>query len=186
MEKSYKDRLVVHVARVPDKGLELKEQFPREWLINIPEFSDDEGTHLEGMIQVGGLVTMEGENLRVHGLVAAELATFCTRCGQPLTHPLRGEFDLRLIKGHEAEVSGEMALTPEDFNRGYYDGIMVDLAPFFREEIALQVPIQVLCKPDCRGLCAHCGANLNTNPCTCAEETGDPRLAVLKGLKIEK
>jgi uncharacterized protein len=186
MEKSYKDRLVVHVTQIPEKGIDLKEEFPREWLINIPEYSDDTGTHIEGPIRISGRVVMEGDNLRVSGQAAADLATVCTRCGEPVVHPLRGDFDLRLIKGHESEISTELELTPEDFDRGYYDGIVVDLAPFFQEEIALQVPVQILCRPDCRGLCSHCGVNLNEKQCGCVQETGDPRLAVLKGLKIEK
>jgi uncharacterized protein len=186
MEKSFKERLVVHIAQVPAKGLELKEEFPREWLINIPEFSEDEGTHIEGSIRVGGVVTMEGDNLRVHGQVAADLVTVCTRCGEPLVYPLRSEFELRLIKGHAAEVGTELQLTPEDFDRGYYEGIMVDLAPFFREEIALAVPVQILCREDCHGLCPSCGANLNLAPCKCVQKTADPRLAVLRQLKLDK
>ena len=39
-----------------------------------------------------------------------------------------------------------------------------------REEIMLDHPIRVLCKPDCRGLCAFCGANLNDGPCDCKPE----------------
>ena len=63
---------------------------------------------------------------------------------------------------------------------------MADLAPFFREEIALAVPVQILCKEDCRGLCPSCGANLNLAPCNCVQKTGDPRLAVLRQLKLDK
>ncbi|HTL70951.1 MAG TPA: DUF177 domain-containing protein [Candidatus Eisenbacteria bacterium] len=36
-----------------------------------------------------------------------------------------------------------------------------------RDEIILDHPIRVLCRPDCRGLCSQCGANLNAGPCGC-------------------
>jgi uncharacterized protein len=39
-----------------------------------------------------------------------------------------------------------------------------------REEIMLDHPIRVLCRPDCRGLCAFCGSNLNEGTCDCKPE----------------
>jgi uncharacterized protein len=62
------------------------------------------------------------------------------------------------------------------------DGIL-DLAPLLREEIILDTPIGVLCRPDCAGLCPTCGKNLNEGPCDCDRDEVDPRLAALKGLK---
>ena len=40
-----------------------------------------------------------------------------------------------------------------------------------------------LCREDCKGLCAQCGTNLNTDTCECAPVWEDPRLAALKVLK---
>jgi len=62
------------------------------------------------------------------------------------------------------------------------DGIL-DMAPLLREEIILDTPLGVLCKPDCAGLCPECGQNLNEGTCDCQKETGDPRLAALRALK---
>lgn len=44
----------------------------------------------------------------------------------------------------------------------------LDLAPAVREEWLLATPAYVLCRDDCKGLCATCGANLNTGACDCA------------------
>ena len=46
--------------------------------------------------------------------------------------------------------------------------ISIDLVPWIREEIMAEQPIRVLCRDECRGLCAVCGVNLNKNPCRCA------------------
>lgn len=62
------------------------------------------------------------------------------------------------------------------------DGIL-DLAPLLREEIVLEIPIGILCKPDCAGLCPECGQNFNTGTCTCAERQTDPRMAALRALR---
>ena len=53
-----------------------------------------------------------------------------------------------------------------------------------REQALLEVPIRPLCRPDCRGLCPRCGADLNAGDCGCPpEETHDLRLAGLAALK---
>ena len=38
-----------------------------------------------------------------------------------------------------------------------------------RDEIILDHPIRILCRPDCRGLCSFCGTNLNHDKCDCKE-----------------
>jgi len=50
----------------------------------------------------------------------------------------------------------------------------LDLRPALREEWLLAAPAFALCKDDCLGLCATCGADRNTGACTCAPAT-DPR-----------
>jgi uncharacterized protein len=58
---------------------------------------------------------------------------------------------------------------------------VVDLTFALREELILAVPPFVECRPDCKGLCPRCGANLNEGPCDCPPRS-DPRWDALKGL----
>ncbi len=60
---------------------------------------------------------------------------------------------------------------------------VLDLAPLLREEIILDIPLGVLCRPDCAGLCPECGHNLNDGPCECSPGATDPRLAGLQAFK---
>lgn len=60
---------------------------------------------------------------------------------------------------------------------------LLDLAPLIREEVIVQTPITVLCRPNCAGLCPNCGANLNDGPCECDKDDIDPRFAALKQLR---
>jgi uncharacterized protein len=39
-----------------------------------------------------------------------------------------------------------------------------------------------LCKPDCKGLCPHCGIDLNVEQCNCADADVDERMAALRAL----
>lgn len=64
---------------------------------------------------------------------------------------------------------------------GIGDDAILDLAPLVRAEAIIADARGVLCRPDCKGLCPTCGANLNLGPCECQDEI-DPRLAKLKEL----
>jgi len=57
----------------------------------------------------------------------------------------------------------------------------LDLTEPLREELMLALPQFVECRPDCKGLCPRCGANLNDGPCHCPPQT-DSRWDALKGL----
>ena len=57
----------------------------------------------------------------------------------------------------------------------------LDLREALREELLLAVAQFVECRPDCRGLCPECGANLNAGPCGCRPER-DPRWEALSDL----
>jgi len=185
MAKDPRDKLLIPIAKLGEQGLEVEEALPREWLDNIPEFSGDEQTHLdERGIEIKLRVLLEGENLRVSGKVKAGLVTICSRCGESMTYQLAGYIDRRLLKGPVPELPAELELTPEELTREYYLGEELDLSPLLREEVALLVPVQPLCREDCEGLCPQCGANRNLGKCSCLREASDPRLAALKNIKL--
>ncbi len=61
----------------------------------------------------------------------------------------------------------------------------VDLAPTVDQLLAVALPMRVVCRDDCRGLCAVCGSDLNRGDCGCDRTVPDPRLAVFKDLELE-
>jgi uncharacterized protein len=73
----------------------------------------------------------------------------------------------------ERSMTCSLCLEEKDFTLHYdikgLDSVTLD--PDIRDEIILEHPIRVLCKPDCRGLCAFCGASLNAGPCGCKDKT---------------
>ena len=62
----------------------------------------------------------------------------------------------------------------------------LELEPLVESDVYLNLPQKTLCKSDCRGLCQHCGKNLNDGLCGCHEKKVDPRLAVLASLLTEE
>ncbi|HYN22371.1 MAG TPA: DUF177 domain-containing protein, partial [Thermoanaerobaculia bacterium] len=65
----------------------------------------------------------------------------------------------------------------------HLEGEVLDSAPILLEQLQLNVPMKPLCRPDCRGLCPLCGADLNAGMCSCEERSEDPRWAGLAALK---
>ena len=63
------------------------------------------------------------------------------------------------------------------------EGFEIDLTELVREQILLNLPEQVFCREDCKGLCEKCGANRNLINCNCEEKEIDPRWSALKNLK---
>ena len=79
-----------------------------------------------------------------------------------------------LITGAPLDVSAE----PEALRLDEHHEL--DLSEPVREAISLAEPIRPLCRPDCRGLCATCGADLNSDPAHHHDDPQlDPRLAAL-------
>jgi uncharacterized protein len=71
----------------------------------------------------------------------------------------------------------------EDLATPYVADDRIDLTAWARDSIALALPDQILCRPDCAGLCPVCGKNLNDEPHVHEEEHGDPRWSALEALK---
>ena len=61
----------------------------------------------------------------------------------------------------------------------------LDVSAWVRDAIALELPEQILCRPDCAGLCPICGKDLNVEPHEHADRELDPRWAALEGLRDE-
>jgi uncharacterized protein len=59
----------------------------------------------------------------------------------------------------------------------------LDLSAWARDALALALPEQILCRPDCAGLCPVCGKDLNVEPHEHAEERIDPRWEALEELR---
>lgn len=101
----------------------------------------------------------------------AELIQPCSRCLKEVSLTIPLNFS-REFKGKDSGVAPEAPQNDDnrviDDNEVYpiADG-QIDLTPLLTEEIIANIPIKILCRENCRGLCPKCGANLNDNPCQC-------------------
>ena len=74
-------------------------------------------------------------------------------------------------------------MSDDESEIGYYEGEGLVLEDVLREQLLLAVPMRVVCREDCKGLCPQCGSNLNTGKCECPPGPSDVRWAGLKELK---
>ena len=63
----------------------------------------------------------------------------------------------------------------DDIGIRYYEEEYIDLSEDIKESLLLEVPARILCSEDCKGLCPHCGQNLNKEKCDCCLEPEEPR-----------
>lgn len=99
----------------------------------------------------------------------------CDRCVEEFARNLKTSYtmfyvydDLDAAKYEEGEVE---VLTRETTH--------IDLTEDIRETVMLAVPMKLLCRENCKGLCPHCGTNWNYGTCTCHAEQSDFTLGSL-------
>ena len=98
----------------------------------------------------------------------------CDRCLEDVVIevPVREEkvVDFNFLKTEENDDQDE-------FN--FMDGCNLDVDMLAYGEISLAIPMKVLCKEDCKGICKRCGTNLNLGTCDCDATELDPRMAAI-------
>jgi len=97
----------------------------------------------------------------------------CGRCLSDVERTISGSLYKEIVKHEISEDEEEM-----DFITMKSEGI--EISEIVLNEVILNLPLQILCSGECKGLCPSCGVNRNTDPCDCDNETIDPRLADLK------
>ncbi len=125
----------------------------------------------------------------LRGTIRGAVSMPCNRCMEETLVVLNQSFD------EFEEYPGTVGTEPEEGEpAGLLDECAVtweggapflDLASLLWEEFSLALPVKPLCRPDCRGLCPVCGKNLNEGACGCSRDSGDPRLAALRQLKVK-
>ena len=134
--------------------------------------------------QIGDIVEIEGNIL-----TAVRLE--CGRCLQSFEMPLESQFALTYSQvdpalEQSASNDEEIELTAEDMGLIYYQGEEINLEKEIQEQVILALPLKALCKPDCKGLCPRCGADLNTAACDCDRSPSGGKFEALKNLKLVK
>jgi uncharacterized protein len=160
-------------------------KFPLEFDIRIDAGDIDLGSEnvkLLGDVRERGTVTRHIVETVVEGEVEAGIEIDCTRCLEPVRTELEIPFTASYTAPENYTDEKETELRQNDLDLAVSDDDRIDLKEVAREQILLNLPEQVLCGEDCKGLCPKCGANRNLIDCKCDEKEIDPRWSALKDL----
>jgi uncharacterized protein len=141
---------------------------------------DDDTTlrQLDGKLRFTRTASGVLADVDAHGVVM----TPCIRC----LNPSQQHVDLHFRDEFHSKIevtTGAPLPKPDDEDPFFIDeSHLVDIGEVLREYALLELPMQPLCKPDCKGLCPTCGADLNAGECGCQADEGDDRFDVLKRL----
>jgi uncharacterized protein len=139
-----------------------------------------EDAGLKEPVAVDFVLTHKDRDLHVDGHLETSLRFRCSRCTKEFSKPFSTGFDLTYLPQPKwSNEDAEIELKYEDMDIAYYDGIALDVNLLVLEQIELAMPMQFVCREDCRGLCYKCGADLNEGPCLCKKEELNSRMSVL-------
>jgi uncharacterized protein len=151
-----------------------------------PSVVEDEEYKVVAPVHLVMDVHKDGDAYRAVGRVQTRLQLECGRCLESFEIPVDSPFELRYVPHAENAGEEEREVEEDDLTTAFYKDDALDLGELMHEQFVLALPMKPLCAERCRGLCPHCGTNLNKSSCDCAPTWEDPRLATLKGLLDNK
>ena len=145
---------------------------------------DDPILGLHRSLDVHMHIQRAGDRYVLEGRIAGGLILRCDRCIESFHFDLDTEFRLFLMQ-HPVYMKEEIELGKDDMFVVFVSENEIELDDIIRSEIYLSIPMKVLCREDCAGLCPRCGKNLNKGECGCKRETGHPAFLKLKDIKLK-
>ncbi|MGE0615645.1 MAG: DUF177 domain-containing protein [Bacteriovoracia bacterium] len=116
---------------------------------------------------------------QVEGRATTSLNLLCSRCAKGYTHPCQTDFSAYYSRNPKV---ADAELGKDDLEINFLSEDFIDLKEVLAEQIQLQVPFQPLCKESCKGMCHHCGTDLNAGRCACEKLVQNNPFSVLKDL----
>jgi uncharacterized protein len=170
----------IRFSDIPAEGLSLDYLHERALLEPLGE-----GVRLLDSVSVSIRITPEQGRFFVEGEVRGQVEVDCDRCLMPVRLGVRAPCAVDLAPHPERGTAGERhALERGDLDVTFVSGPLLNLDDLVREQLLLQIPMRVLCREGCLGLCPNCRKNLNDGPCGCVDSAPtDPRFEALKNVR---
>lgn len=137
-------KLVIDLIYLPeDEKVELNYELdPGKLELEFYDF------HYKSKLAIHGSMEKMANVFLMNGTLKSEVEKVCSRCLEETVQGTEEPFDLTY------DIKGKTK---------------VDVTEDLREVMILSHPLKYLCREDCKGLCAGCGANLNKEQCRCSK-----------------
>jgi uncharacterized protein len=149
--------MVIRISDIPPEGLTL-------------EFDDkldlfDQGAATTAFHAKLGVKPMAGGTLHVTGKIQAAPALECSRCLENFIFSVDTELDVELVPVKALGGGAEHELGGGELDTEFYEGEELKPVDLVKEQVLISLPMVPLHSPECKGLCAVCGADLNKTEC---------------------
>ena len=124
------------------------------WIENTPH-------EFYGNVVVNGTIEFENDCVNIEADIFVPVKFVCDRCGASFVRNLNATANVEYLEVEEYENPTEIELEYKIVSN------KIDLEPMVRDAILENMPSQVLCNENCKGLCPKCGENLNISVCRC-------------------
>jgi uncharacterized protein len=135
-----------------------------------PEALDYRGAEFRqtAPLKVDAVAELRGMEIHVRGRLRTSLEASCDRCLGPVVIPVEREIDLFYRPLSTIARAEEVELPEDELDVAFFSGDGIEFDDVVTEQVILSVPMKLICKTDCQGLCPVCRTNLNVEKCGCA------------------
>ncbi len=124
-------------------------------------------------VVIKGVLTNTKKGILFEADGNTEAVYLCSRCLERVRVPIQFNINEMFYPSGSVENEKEAETFCDD---------EMDLTDVIQRSILENLPMKVVCKEECKGLCPKCGKNLNEGDCDCNDTEFDPRLESLRTL----
>lgn len=175
------DSMNLNISRLT-RGLEQRQDLKLQVKFESIVFHNME-YKLASPVDINGSISRVGNDLKIKANIVFKYNDNCARCLKKLEEKLSYDIDTLLIRENFADEVSE-----SESDVFFYEGEELDIYELLIHSLEFIMPAKVLCSEQCKGICPHCGVDLNLDTCDCENEKEneahniDPRFAKLQEL----
>lgn len=169
---------------VAQKGQTFQYNNQSIWLEPLKEFHIS--CKIVDDIQAEVFILPEEDGCLLRGKLCGKVSVPCDRCAEETEIAIDYSFDeFEAYPQDDMEADADELLEDDRVLFKEKNALILDMGALLWEEFVLTLPTKPLCRKDCKGVCPTCGKNLNEGDCACEKGGNDPRMAILRNLKIQ-
>lgn len=178
--------MIIDLRTIHEGSRNFEFSLDKDWLQKGKQA--ETGFELDQTLSVNADIYKAGDKFILEGGFQGGIKINCDRCLEPFHQDLKVRFRsviaLISLNNDEVDKDADKELIEEDLDVDIIKADVIDLAGIVKEQLYLNLPMKLICRTDCRGLCPKCGMNLNLKKCSCQPDQGHPGFQKLKTLKL--